>query len=584
MLTLPKLRSSSVLRVLIYLRPYWVKEILMLICMLCGVGLSMVDPLIFRYIIDTILPSSSLHHLNTAMVGLFALYVVRGLTNLSTGYLFNLVGQRIVADLRRDLYDHLQNLDLSFFSSRKTGDIISRVNGDVATIREVVTQSLISLLTDSLKFAVTLGIMFSLNWQLTLISILVLPPFALVMSRYAPIIRTKMQRVRERAGELLSFFQESFPAVKLIQAYSLQERQSAKHRMISQDMVTQIIQANMAGTFSLVITGFIASSGTLAILWYGGSLAIANALTVGSLVAFDAYLAKLFGPLFAISQFNVVLQRAGASLDRVYELLDTRPSIQDRADAKALMSITSVEFKKVFARYGNAESYVAEDLSFGIERGKIVALVGSSGSGKSTIAHLICRFYDPVSGMILVNNENVRGIRLTSLREQISFVSQDVVLFNGTIRENILLGKQDATRSEIVTASQRAHIHDVIDSLPDGYETVVGDRGVGLSGGERQRIALARAFLKDAPFFVLDEVTSALDPRVARQILAGMFKMWEQKAILLMSHRLSDVINADRILVLRNGRIVEAGSHATLLGMGGEYATLWSQQDRSGHP
>ncbi len=573
-----KFSKGKIKRILKYLKPYWGMELEILVCMGIAVVLSLVDPLVIKVLIDNVFVERNLGLLNIIMLALIGLYIFRILFSIINSYLYNFVGQRILFDIRSQLFQHLEKLHMGFYSQTKTGEVVSRVNNDVASLQNIVTTTFINLITDLITVIAILAAVLYLDWRLTLVSLSVFPFFAFGIAYFSKKIRKKSKQVREKVADILNFFQETISGMKLIQSFGREKYEARRFLRKGKEMINLRIELGMLGSLAGSLAGFIAALGPALVLWYGGYRVIGGALSIGGLVAFYTYVGRLFGPVLRLARLNVTIQTAMASIDRIFEFLDINPQIKDAPSAITLSKARGdLQFEKVSFSYQPGEP-ILQDISFQVRKGEKVAIVGPSGVGKTTIMNLICRFYDPSSGVIRLDGMDIRKVKLSSLRRQIGVVSQETFLFNTSIRENLRYGNMKATDEEIIEAAQRANIHDFISNLPEGYETQVGDRGVRLSGGERQRLSIARAILKDPRILILDEATSSLDSQAENLIQKALQPLMQNRTTITIAHRLSTVVNSDKILVLSQGRIAESGTHWELLEKGGIYRTLWDEQ------
>lgn len=555
-------------------------EVGIFVCMGIGVALTLVDPLVIKVLIDNVIVERNIGLLHIVMIALLSVYVIRSLFTIITAYLFNFVGQRILFDIRSQLFQHLERLHMGFYHRTKVGEVVSRVNSDVESLQGIVTTTFVSLITDLLTVIAILAVVLFLDWKLTLVSLSIFPIFAVSIAYFGRRIRQKSREVREKVADILHFFQETISGMKLVQSFVGEKYEARRHLRKGKELINLRINLGMFGALANSSAGFFVALGPALVLWYGGYRAMEGALTIGGLVAFYTFIGKLFNPVFRLAQLNVTVQTALASIERIFEFLDIEPEIRDAHEAVSLAGVNGeVSFRNVGFSYKPGEP-ILHDVSFDVRKGQAVAIVGPSGVGKTTIINLVCRFYDPTDGIITLDGHDIRDIKVTHLRRQIGIVSQETFLFNTSIGDNLRYGNRRATDGEINEAARKARIHDFIESLPEGYGTLVGDRGVRLSGGERQRIAIARAILKDPKILILDEATSSLDSQSEKMIQRALEPLMRYRTTITIAHRLSTVVNADTILVLNDGRIVERGTHEELLELGGLYKTLWDEQVR----
>ncbi len=573
-----KASKNKLLRILRYLRPYWWMEIEILVCMSVGVALTLVTPLAVKILIDEVFVEKNFGLLHIIVGALIALYLIRSAFTVVTAYVFNFVGQRIIFDIRSQLFQHLEKLHIGFYHKTKTGEMISRVNNDVESLQSVVTTTVVDLITDFLTIAAILALVFYLDWRLTLVSLAVFPLFVISIAFFSRKVRGKSRLVREKVADIVHFFQETLSGMKLVQSFVKEKYEARRFLKKGKEMINLRIDLGVFGSLAVASAGFFSALGPALVLWYGGYRVMSGALTIGSLVAFYAYIGDLFSPVFRLAQLNVVIQTALASIDRIFDFMDIEPQIKDSPGAVAIdRARGSIAFRHVGFSYHPDEN-VLDDVSFEVRPGETVAVVGPSGVGKTTIANLICRFYDPTQGVVLLDGVDLRDLRIAHLRRQIGIVSQETILFNSSIKDNLRYGDRRASDQELILAAQKAQIHDFIAGLPLGYDTVVGDRGVRLSGGQQQRLAIARAILRDPRILILDEATSSLDSRSEAAIQEALELLMADRTTIVIAHRLSTVVASDQILVLSDGRIAERGRHHELVGSGGMYRTLWDEQ------
>ncbi|MFZ5979862.1 MAG: ABC transporter ATP-binding protein [Candidatus Zixiibacteriota bacterium] len=543
-----------------------------------GVILTLVDPLVIKVLIDDVFVDRNLNLLHLIIGALIGLYLVRALMNIITAYLYNFVGQRMLFDIRTHLLQHLQKLHLGFYQRTKTGDLISRVNNDVESLQGMLTTTFVDLLTDLLTVLAILVIVFYIDWRLALVSLSVFPLFALSITYIGKRIRVKSKQVREKISEMLHFFHETFSGIKLVQSYVKEKYEARRYVSKGKDLINLRINLGILGSLANSSAGFFAALGPALVLWYGGYRTIEGALSIGSLFAFYAYVKDLFSPIFRLAQLNVVIQTAMASIERIFEFFDINPEIKDAPGAIGIRNPRGeISFNNVTFFY-KADEPLLKNISFDIRPGETTAIVGPSGVGKSTIINLLCRFYDPVVGTITLDGIDLRKIKLKQYRNLIGIVTQDTYMFNTSIRENLRFVNRWATDAELVEAARKANIHEFIESLPEGYETQVGDRGVRLSGGQQQRLSIARAILKNPRILILDEATSSLDSRSESLIQQALEPLMKERTTVVIAHRLSTIVGADKILALDKGEIVQSGRHEELLKKPGVYMQLWNEQ------
>jgi subfamily B ATP-binding cassette protein MsbA len=549
-------------------------------------------PLLIKYVIDDLLPSpipqeEKLTKLFWLMLGAFLLFtVVRAPVEYIRQYYAQWVSSRILFDIRNQLFSHLQRLSMRYYNNTKTGEIISRVINDVESTKTFVETGLMNLWLDLITIVLTLGIMFYMDLELTIVAIIVFPLYSISVKYFYKRLR---QLTRERSAALAHLqghLYERVNGMSLIRSFALEEHESKQFSKENDHFLKKALAHTRwnANTFAVVNT--VTDIAPLLVIAYAGYQVIGGSMSVGTLVAFYAYLDRLYTPLRRLVNSSTVLTQAVASMDRMFEFLDEDYDIVDRPGARNLPvdPVTKrirgeVRFENVSFRYREEGPLVLENITLTIEPGETVALVGMSGGGKSSMISLLPRFWDVTEGRILVDGMDVRDVKLSSLRNHIGMVQQDNILFSESARANILMGKPDASHEEVVRAAEAANAHDFISSLPNGYDTELGERGVKLSGGQKQRVAIARVFLRDPGILILDEATSALDLESEHMIQESLARLTKGRTTIIVAHRLSTITHADKIVVMKEGQIVEQGKHEELLENRGVYHGLWSVQD-----
>jgi ABC-type multidrug transport system fused ATPase/permease subunit len=522
---------------------------------------------------------SSMGKINLLALAAISVYVLRAVSQFGADYLSHYTAWNILKEIRQYLYDHLQKLSLRYFYDKQTGDLMSRVINDTGNFEQLLAHAIPTVLVNGLMLFGVSAILFAMNARLALYTLIPIPALVWLVLRFSKISRPLFKQAQARLAEVNSILQDNFSGIKEIKAFTKERYESGRILKSILAHTKAILKAlKLSNSFHPSIE-FVSSIGTVIVIFFGGRLALESKLPLEDLVAFLLYLGSFYQPITALGRINEGLQQALASAERVMEILDEAPEVVDAPDAVELNRAKGqIEFRNVCFQY--IENIpVLKDISFNIKQGETLALVGPTGVGKTTIANLIPRFYDPNSGSILIDGIDIRKITLSSLRRQISFVSQDVFLFNGTVRENILYGRQDAADDEVIAAAKAANAHEFILELADGYDTKVGERGVKLSGGQKQRISIARAVLKDAPILILDEATSSVDTQTERQIQEALNKLMENSTTVVIAHRLSTIQEADQIVVVKEGEILEKGRHSELLKADGLYSELCKAQN-----
>jgi subfamily B ATP-binding cassette protein MsbA len=516
--------------------------------------------------------------LKSAAVLALGIAVLGSLCSYAEKYLTTSVGQWVMHDLRRSVYFHIQRLSLAFHDRGQTGDLISRVTSDIDAIQSFIASGLLSSLVNGLTLVGMVGVMFYINWQFTLIALSVAPVLFVVVFSYTRRIKKASREVRKKESEIVSVIQEVLSSIRVVKAFAREEYEQRRLEEESLDSVEAALHARGLKARLSPLVDVIVAVGTSLVLWFGARMVIGGTLSPGSLVVFIFYLGKMYKPMQELSKMTDSYSKAAVGYERIREVMDTERDVKDMPGAKNVTALRgAIEFEHVSFGY-DQERPILRDVNFRIEPGQVAALVGPTGAGKTTIASLIARFYDPSEGVVKIDGMDIRGVKQKSLRSQISFVLQEALLFHGTIWNNIAYGKPDATREEILHAAQIANASEFIEKLPKGYDTMVGERGVTLSGGQRQRIAIARAVIRDTPILILDEASSGLDSASEKLVFEALDRLMEGKTSLVIAHRLSTIRRADTILVVQDGSIAERGTHEQLLEAHGLYAELYALQ------
>ena len=644
----PQVSRHLLLRVWDFARPYRIQVAGLLLTIFIITGLSLLPPLLIRDLIDNALPNGDSGRLNLLALGMISVPLINGLIGVFQRRLSARVGEGVIYDLRRALYNHMQRMSLRFFTRTRTGELMSRLNNDVVGAQRAVTGTLVTIVSNLVALVSILGIMLALEWRLTLLGLAVLPLFVIPARRVGRVLRDIRRRSMELNAEMNASMNETLnvSGALLVKLFGREQYEMGKFARDAAEVRDIGIKSAVISQWFFLALGIVSAIGSALVFWVGGHLVLAGSFTIGTIVAFSSYLAQLYGPLMSLTNAPVEFAQSMVSFERVFEALDIPVEIVQKRNA---VQLTAVKGQIVFdhvtfnyhdadkdaiglgevARFGRGdrtallkrgkardaaredgehegangqgeigfmdmalemgeaavppeERVALQDVNFTIEPGQLAALVGPSGAGKTTITYLIPRLYDPTSGRVLLDGHNLKEVALDSLSDSIGMVTQDTYLFYDTIKANMLYARPDATPAEIVAAAKAANIHDFVAGLPDGYDTVVGERGYRLSGGERQRIAIARVILKDPQILVLDEATSHLDSLSEALIQEALQRVMKGRTSLVIAHRLSTILAADKILVMENGRLAESGTHAELLENGGLYTSLYETQFRPG--
>ena len=561
-----------------YVTPYWKILVLNAVLLVGRAGVELVPPLFQREIVDEVVGARDLSRLGLLIGLLVGVYALTQLIRVADNYVRHALGERFIFDMRVRLYAYLQRLSLSFFERTSTGELMSRVTNDVNALEQFVTHGTALTGVDLLRLVGAIAVLFVLHWQLALLVIIPVPLLVVGLRAFNTRVRPVYRRVRHRLGDINAQLQDNLAGMKVIQAFGQEEQALQRFTNESEEYYRARVKGIWYWSTFFPAMSFLASLGTAIVLGAGSVMVVNGSLSLGTLVAFLAYMSSFYEPINRLTEVDDIFQQAIAAGERIFELLDTAPDIQDAPGVVDLPPIRGeVEFDDVHFDYGTGDE-VLHDVEFHMAPGEVVALVGPSGAGKTSVANLLCRFYDPIHGRIKVDGHDLRRVTLASLRRQVAVVLQDTFLFNSTVRDNLLYGKPGASDEEMVAAAKAAYAHEFVEALPQGYDTEVGERGVKLSGGQKQRLALARAILADPRILILDEATSSVDAEAEYLIQQALEAVLKGRTALVIAHRLSTIRNADKIIALEEGRIVEVGDHRELLERGGLYSQLYRRQ------
>ena len=558
-------------------------------------GANLLEPLPLKIVLDNVLRDHPVNDplarlvfsiagadkmavIKMAAIAALLVAVMDALCSYWEKYLTTSTGQWVMHDLRKTLYAHIQRLSLAYHDQRQTGDLLNRVTSDIDAIQSFISSSLIGSLVNCLTLIGMVGAMFYINWRFTLIALSVVPPLGFIVYRYTRLIKKSTREVKRKEGEIISVIQEVLSSMRTVKAFAREDYEQKRLEDQSLEGVTIAMRARGLKARLSPLVEIIVAIGTAVVLWFGARLVLSGSLSAGSLVVFILYLGKMYKPMQELSKMTDAYSKASVGYERIREVLDTDREVKDLPGARRAGKLKGeIEFDRVSFEYEPGRPILRE-VSFHVEPGQVAAFVGPTGAGKTTIISLIPRFYEANSGLIKIDGLDVRKYTQRSLREQMSFVLQDTLLFHGPVWYNIAYGKPDASHEEIIRAAELANAHEFIDSMPEGYDTIVGERGVTLSGGQRQRISIARAIIRDTPILILDEPSSGLDAASEKLVFEAIDRLMQNKTAIVIAHRLATIQRADNIFVLADGAIVESGKHEELLKSGGLYSELYEIQ------
>ncbi|HEY1759335.1 MAG TPA: ABC transporter ATP-binding protein [Bryobacteraceae bacterium] len=556
---------------------------------------SLLDPWPVKVVVDNVLKShptsgwlnqwiyatvgdNKLAILKLAAIAALFIACLGAAASYAEKYLTTSVGQWVMHDLRKMMYSQIQRLSLNYHDNKQSGDLISRATTDIDAIQSFVTSGLLGALVDCLTLVGMVGVMLYLNWRFTLIALSVAPPMFAVVYSYTRRIKKASREVRKKEGQIVSVLQETLSSIRVIRAFAREDYEQRRLEEESLETVEVSLRARSIKARLAPFVEILVAVGTSLVLWFGGRMILAGTLSAGSLIVFIMYIGKMYKPMQDLSKMTDAYSKAAIGYERIREILEMDGEVKDLPGARRAPRLKGeIEFDRVSFGY-EPGAEVLKDMSFKIQPGQMAALVGPTGAGKSTISALIPRFYDPVKGVIKVDGRDVRQLRQKSLRQQISFVLQDTLLFHGSVWYNIAYGKPEASRAEIIKAAELANAHEFIEKLPAGYDTIVGERGATLSGGQRQRIAIARAIIRNTPILILDEPSSGLDAASEKLVFDALDRLTMGKTSIVIAHRLATIRRADIIFVVQNGTIVERGKHDDLVAAHGLYSQLYALQ------
>lgn len=558
-------------------KQYYVRFIFAALCMIIAGGLQSALPLISKPAIDDIFVSKNIAALQWIPFAVVAIFLFKGLANYGQTILMSSIGLRIVTDLRNKLYEQIQKQSLSFFAEHPTGLLMSRITNDVQAVQTASSEAITALVKDSFMLLSLVGVIFYTDWKLAFIAIVIFPLAVYPIALFGRKMRKVTTSSQITMGTLSSLLQETISGTRIVKAFGMEKYENKRFAAENERLFKYNMKAVSVNAMSSPLMDFLGGLGIAAVIFYGGYNVVQGHSTPGTFFSFIAALLMLYEPVKRLTNVNNTINQGIAGAERIFSIIDRVPDIEDKPDAMELPHVAkTIDIKNVTFCY--ADTPVLKNINLSIKAGEVVAFVGMSGGGKTSLVNLIPRFYDVSEGRVLIDGQDIRDVTLQSLRRQIAIVTQQTILFNDTVKNNIAYGDIQRTEEEIFNAARAANAHDFIMKLPNGYDANIGELGTKLSGGEKQRISIARALLKDAPILILDEATSSLDTEAEIEVQDALDNLMKGRTTLVIAHRLSTIRNADRIIALVNGEIVEAGNHEALMAKKGEYYRLYNLQ------
>lgn len=570
--------KEILLRLYEVLKPYRTKLIIAMIAMVCVAAFTGSQAYLVKDLLDKIFMEKNTTYLKLLPLAVVTIFFLKGIFYYIYSMLLELVGQSVIRDFRLAIYNHIHKQSLSFFNDMPTGTLISRIISDVTLLQQAVSKALIGSVRDFFQVIVLLGVVFFMNWRLAMITFIVLPVAAYPIIRFGRLFRKLSTSTQEEVANVTNILHETITGNRIVKAFTKEEYEGQRFKKQVFGLFSLTMKDAKYRCLQHPMMEFIGGFAIALIIWFGGLEVIKGTATPGTFFAFLTALIAAYEPIKGVTRINSTIQQGLAAAARVFAILDVEPEIQDKKGAVPLPPFKSkIEFKDLSYQYDN-DTKVLNNINLNVPAGQALAIVGPSGGGKTTLTNLIPRFLEIKEGSISVDGTDIREVTVASLRDQIAMVTQQTILFNDTVRNNIAYSDQNAPIEEVYKAARAAHAFDFIKSLPDGFDTIIGEGGARLSGGQRQRISIARAILKDAPILILDEATSALDTESEREVQKALENLMKNRTTFVIAHRLSTIKNADRIVVVKAGKIVEEGTHESLISLGGEYETLYNMQ------
>ncbi|MEN8231657.1 MAG: lipid A export permease/ATP-binding protein MsbA [Thermodesulfobacteriota bacterium] len=571
-------KQGTIPRILQYVKPYKRWLVISMICMVIVSSMAGAQAYMVKPLLDEIFFKQDRTMLMLVPLAILGIFLIKGLFSYGYNYLLVKVGQSVIRDLRNLLYSHIQSLPLSFFQKKPTGELISRIISDVSLIQGAVSSVLVGILKDTFQVFFLIGVIFYQDWRMALIAMVSLPLVIYPIVNFGRRHRRLSRGSQQTTAQVSNILYETITGNRIVKAFCMEKYEVGRFAKILDKLFAIVMRDTRIAAISRPLMEFLGGIGISLVVWYGGSQVLAGKSTPGTFFSFLTALIMIYEPIKGVSAINNTLQQGIAAAERVFDVLDVELDVAEKKDAVELSSVRdAIEFTDVRFQY-DKDTEVLKGINLKVRAGEVLAVVGSSGGGKSTLVNLIPRFYDVSSGSLTVDGTDIRDVTLKSLRNQIGVVTQQTILFNDTVRNNIAYGSHDASEEQIRDAANAAHALDFIQQLPKGFDTVIGESGARLSGGERQRLSIARAILKNAPILILDEATSSLDTESEHEVQQAIENLVQSRTTLVIAHRLSTIRNADRIIVIQDGTIVEEGTHDTLLPLGGVYTMLHDMQ------
>lgn len=560
------------------IKPYRVKLIIAMLAMIAVSAFTGAQAYLIKDLLDKIFIEKNTTYLKLMPLVVVVIFFSKGVFYYLYSMLLEFIGQSVIRDFRLNIFNHIHKQSLSFFNDMPTGTLISRIIADVTLLQGAISNALVKSVRDFFTVIILLGVVFTMNWRLAMVTFIVLPLAAYPIVRFGKLFRKISTSTQEETAHVTNILHETITGNRIVKAFTKEEYEGNRFKKQIFGLFSLTMKDAKYRCLQHPLMEFIGGFAIAIIIWFGGLEVINGTATPGTFFAFLTALIAAYEPIKGVTRINSIIQQGLAASERVFSLLDVEPEIQDKKDAFPLPTFSkNIEFQNLQYQY-DQDTKVLTDINLVVPAGQALAIVGPSGGGKTTLTNLIPRFLDIKDGAILIDDTDIRDVTMASLRDQIAMVTQQTILFNDTIRNNIAYSDQEATIEDIRRAAKAAYAIDFIEALPNGFDTIIGEGGARLSGGQKQRISIARAILKDAPILILDEATSALDTESERQVQKALENLMKNRTTFVIAHRLSTIKNADRIVVVKEGRIVEEGTHEHLISLGGEYETLYNMQ------